>query len=383
MKIVHVCLVGVYTEGWSYQENLLSKYHVKMGHKVTLIANKLMYDYSGRKVESNDNDYINDFGVKIIRLPEKRYKPLRKFQRYPDLMNVLNIEKPNIIFVHGCQFLDADVIVKYKKLNRDIKVYVDNHADFSNSASGWISKNMLHRIVWRRMAQRLLPVTEKFYGVMPSRVEFLKHMYGLPSDKVELLVMGADDEKVEYALKPEVKNSIRTKYNISSTDFLILTGGKIDFAKRQTLLLMKAINDLNIPSVKLLVFGSVDDELKDEVGKLCSDSVQYIGWVDSKTTDQYFAASDLVVFPGRHSVFWEQVAGMGIPMVCKYWEGTTHVDVGGNVFFLYQDTVEEILEILQKIILNKEVYSKMKNVAQKKAKRFFSYSEIARRSLGE
>ena len=41
-------------------------------------------------------------------------------------------------------------------------------------------------------------------------------------------------------------------------------------------------------------------------------------------------------------MFWEQVAGMGIPMVCKYWEGTTHVDCGGNVKFLYRDSVEEI-----------------------------------------
>ena len=382
MKIVHVCLVGVYTEGWSYQENFLSKYHAKLGNRVTLISNMLMYDDAGKKVEAKETSYINDVNVKVIRLKEKKGKPLSKFQRYPDLYQKLVEEEPDIIFVHGCQFLDTDQIIKYKTVYPKTKIYVDNHADFSNSASGWISQNILHKIIWRRSAKRLLPVTEKFYGVMPSRVDFLEKIYSLPKEKIELLVMGADDEKVEAALDPAVKSRIRKQYGIADEDFLIITGGKIDLAKRQTLLLMKAVNNLSIPNVKLLVFGSVVDELKNEVSELCSAAVQYIGWVDSKITDQYFAAADLVVFPGRHSVFWEQVAGMGIPMVCKYWEGTTQVDVGGNVRFIQHDSVEEITDILQGIIQNEDVYAKMKSIAQSKGKETFSYREIAKRSIG-
>ena len=382
MKIVHVCLVGVYTEGWSYQENFLSKYHAKLGNRVTLISNMLMYDDAGKKVEAKETSYINDVNVKVIRLKEKKGKPRSKFQGYRDLYQELVEEEPDIIFVHGCQFLDTDQIIKYKTVYPKTKIYVDNHADFSNSASGWIYQNILHKIIWRRSAKRLLPVTEKFYGVMPSRVDFLEKIYSLPKEKIELLVMGADDEKVEAALDPAVKSRIRKQYGIADEDFLIITGGKIDLAKRQTLLLMKAVNNLSIPNVKLLVFGSVVDELKNEVSELCSAAVQYIGWVDSKITDQYFAAADLVVFPGRHSVFWEQVAGMGIPMVCKYWEGTTHVDVGGNVRFIQHDSVEEITDILQGIIQNEDVYAKMKSIAQSKGKETFSYREIAKRSIG-
>lgn len=382
MKIVHICLGGVYTEGWSYQENILSKYHAKLGNEVTLISNMLTYDDEGKKVEAKEIMYINDANVKVIRLKEKNGKPLSKFQRYPDLYQTLVGEKPNIIFVHGCQFLDTDQIIKYKALYPKVKIYVDNHADFSNSASGWMSQNILHKIIWKRSAKKLLPVTEKFYGVMPSRVDFLEKIYGLPKEKIELLVMGADDEKVEAALNPNVRNRIRKRFGIADEDFLIITGGKIDLAKRQTLLLMKAVNNLNVPNIKLLVFGSVVDELKNEVSGLCSPTVQYIGWVDSKTTDQYFAAAELVVFPGRHSVFWEQVAGMGIPMVCKYWEGTTHVDIGGNVRFIQHDSVEEITDILRDIIQNEGVYAKMKNIAQSKGKETFSYYEIAKRSIG-
>lgn len=41
-------------------------------------------------------------------------------------------------------------------------------------------------------------------------------------------IMGADDDAVEAAEKPEVKVEIRHKYGIALDDFLVITGGKID-----------------------------------------------------------------------------------------------------------------------------------------------------------
>nr|WP_288723119.1 glycosyltransferase family 4 protein [uncultured Sellimonas sp.] len=379
MKIVHICLTGVFTEGWTYQENLLSKYHSKIGHDVTLIASSLMYDNEGKICTTNKSGYRNKDGVYVIRLDEKKQQPSRRFRRFPKLEETLGGIEPDILFVHSCQFLDIDTVVKYKRKHKNVKIYVDNHADLSNSANGFVSYYVLHKIIWKKMAKKIEPYTEKFYGVMPSRVDFLKVMYGISDDKVELLVMGVDDEKVATALNPKSRNAIRSKYGIEKTDFLIVTGGKIDAAKMQTLLLMEAVNRIN--GIKLIVFGSVADDLAEKVKQLCSDRVQYIGWVDSSMTDKYFAAADLVVFPGRHSVFWEQVAGLGIPMLVKDWLGTHHVDVGGNVKFLENDSVEEIKEAINNIVL-KDNYKAMFDAA-KRNRKYFMYSEIARRSIKE
>lgn len=379
MKIVHICLTGVFTEGWTYQENLLSKYHSKLGHDVTLIASTLMYDNEGKICTTNKSGYRNKDGVYVIRLDEKKQNPNSRLRRFPKLEETLENIEPDILFIHSCQFLDIDTVVKYKKKHRNIKIYVDNHADLSNSANGFISYYVLHKIIWRRMAKKIEPYTEKFYGVMPSRVDFLKKMYGISDDKVELLVMGADDEKVVAALNPKVRNAVRNKYGIGESEFLIVTGGKIDAAKMQTLLLMEAVN--RIDGIKLIVFGSVADELIENVEQLCSDRVQYIGWVDSSMTDRYFAAADLVVFPGRHSVFWEQVVGLGIPMLVKDWPGTHHVDMGGNVRFLENDSVEEIEEAINSIMW-KDNYKAMFDAAKRNCK-YFMYSEIARRSINE
>lgn len=215
-------------------------------------------------------------------------------------------------------------------------------------------------------------------------MDFLIDLYGLPQEKVELLEMGADDEKAEAALDKQKIKNLRKQYGISDKDFLIVTGGKIDLAKQQTLLLMEAVKKLDKTySAKLIVFGSVVDELKEKVEKFSDgDTVQYIGWVKSDDSYQYFAAADLVVFPGRHSVFWEQVVGIGKPLIVKYWDGTTHVQVNGNAAFLREDSVIEIENTLKKLLDdNKTIYRQMLSSAQGEAKKRFSYKEIAMRSI--
>lgn len=379
MKILHLCLACFYIDHYSYQENLLPKYHKKMGYEVKIVASLMSFDANGdRCYLSGSSEYINEDGIPVKRLSYKTPEKIGKlFRTYNGTYEAIEEFAPDIIFIHGVQFADISKVVKYVKKNPETKVFVDNHSDFSNSANNWISKNIQHKIIWKHYAQMINPFTERFYGVLPARVDFLINMYGLPKEKVELLVMGVDDEMLKDIDFQSARANIRKKYNIAEDDFLLINGGKIDKWKPQTLLLMDAVNQMDNPKVKLIVFGSVTEELKDEVLKRCSDKVQYIGWVVAKDSYQYFAASDLVVFPGRHSVFWEQVAGQGIPMVVKYWEGTTHVDRCGNVKFLNDDTEKEIALAIHEVMDNYEDY---KNAAEE-AKKQFLYSSIARKAI--
>jgi homotetrameric cytidine deaminase len=193
------------------------------------------------------------------------------------------------------------------------------------------------------------------------------------------VVGGKDGRVTSYFVPCGVCRQVMSEF--CDDDFLVMTGGKIDMAKQQTVLLMQAVNRLSSPKVKLLVFGSVVPELKDKVLANCSDRVQYIGWIASEQTYAYFSAADLAVFPGRHSVLWEQVAGLGIPMACKYWDGTTHVNVGGNAVFMHEDSADEMLRILSDLTENPEKYRKMKAAAQENGMNVFSYDAIAKRSI--
>lgn len=384
MKITHICLCGPVTDNWSYQDNLLPKFHKRLGYDVSVIASKYVWSQKGEIIRDERYEYFNEYDIKTIRIESRFGTNINsKFKMYRGLYENIKNESPNILFIHGIQFIDILSIVKYIKENPEVEVYVDNHADFSNSASNWISKNILHRFVWRSMGKSIEPYVKKFYGVLPARVDFLIDMYKIPKEKTGLLVMGADDDKVKEAYEGSYKSKIREKYQIKDTDFLIITGGKIDTAKKQTLLLMDAVNQIGNENIKLIVFGSVSSELEEQVKKL-SDSkfVRFIGWVDPNDSYKYFSSADLVVFPGRHSVFWEQVVGLGIPIIAKYWEGTTHIDIGGNCLFLFNDTVDDIKKAVTETIKNKELYSNMREVAITKGMEVFSYEKIAKCSIG-
>ncbi len=385
MKVVHICLASFFPDNYSYQENMMPKFHKQQGLDVEVIASLKTFDSNGvTTYYKAARQYINENNILVTRIdykkPTKIYKVLR---RYIGTLKALERSKPDYLFIHGFQFLDIDQVIKYIRKNPNVIVYVDSHADYSNSATNWLSKNILNGFIWAQCAKKIYPYARKIYGVLPARVDFLHEVYKLPKEKCELLVMGADDDMVKDAADPIKMCQLRKKHGIRENDFLIVTGGKIDKFKKQILLLMDAVISMNNSSIKLIVFGSVTPDLKDEVIQRTEGKrVQFIGWVDSKESYYYFSIADLVVFPGRHSVFWEQVVAQGKPMVCKKWEGTTHIDLGGNVIFLNNDSSEEIKEILERLYNTPQELKDMRKVATEKGMKVFSYKDISMRGIG-
>lgn len=384
MRVLHCCLAAFYIDDYSYQENILPREHQKQGHDVKIIASTETFIDNNSLGYTEPRSYFTLDGIPITRLPYSEVLPhfiMKKLRIYKGINDVLSDFKPEIIFLHDCQFVDIKWFVKYAKRNPSVRIFVDSHTDFRNSARNWISKNILHKIIYKRCAKMIEPYTTRFYGVLPARVDFLIDVYKLSKEKVELLVMGAEDEKVEAAKNQTLRTSLRDKYSVKENDFLIMTGGKIDQNKPQTLLLMEAVKKINRENVKLIVFGSVMPEYKNKFSRLLGDWVQYVGWIDSRETYSYLNAADLVVFPGLHSVLWEQTVGLGKPCVFKHMEGFTHIDLGGNCKYLYEDSVEEIIKVLTSIIDNNEVFEKMDSTARTRGMEVFSYGKIAQKSI--
>lgn len=380
MKIVHICLCGAMTDGFNYQENVITKYHKKMGYDVTIIASQWIWDSAGKLQKLEKTDYINENGVKVIRLPIRHGDVNNRLKIYPDLYGTVEIEQPDILFIHDCQFLDIRKMAVYARKHPNVKVYIDNHVDYSNGAHGWISKNLLHKGLWRLCVKKIEPYVIKFYGVLPARVNFLKEMYGLPANKCELLVMGADDELVEKV--KSTRDSIRNRYGIKEGDFLIVTGGKINQFRPETLELMSAVSGSNYKEIKMLIFGSVDDSLKPQFDRLCEDDrIQFVGWQDVKSTYCIMNAADLIVFPGLHSVMWEQAVALGIPCVFRDIDGFHHVDLGGNAVFLKDVTEDSLKNIIENLYLSQDEYMRMRDIANKKGMQYFSYENISKRSI--
>ena len=380
MKILHLMLGCFYIDNYSYQENYLPKYHKMQGNDVEIVASLVSFDENGKPILlPKAGKYVNEYGIPVTRIKYKKGRFSRRLRYYIGLKEELERIVPDLIFIHGVQFMDIGIVAKYCKAHKNVMVYADNHSDFSNSAKNWVSKYILHRIFWKGCAHKINPYVKKFYGVLPARVDFLKNVYKLPENKIELLIMGADDESVERALKPEISERLRDKYGIVKDDFVIMTGGKIDNNKPQTLILMEAVNQLSDNNIKLLVFGTVTQELKGKFEDLLSEKVKYIGWKKSEDIYNEYAVADLVAFPGLHSVLWEQAVGMGKPCVFRKIDGFNHVDLNGNCIYFEEDTAEDYGRVIKSAMRDIE---QLKKVAQNKGLNMFSYNKIAERSIG-
>lgn len=385
MRVLHCCLAAFYIDNYGYQENILPRMHKIQGHEVMILASTETYLDKVHLGYVEAKEYINEDGIPVHRIPYKGFYPHKvktKLRIYKGVYEELERFKPDFIFLHDVQFLSIKEVAKYVKANPDVKVNADCHADYRNSARSFLSKFVLHGLLYKKCVKQIMPYVGHFYGTLPARVDFLKEAYGTPPERTELLVMGADDQYVQEAKKTHQRELIRNKYNISEDDILVVAGGKFNSWKKWILDVMDAISELSkTNSIKLLVFGSVmeTDGFKQEFDKRCDGkSIQYVGWIKGTESYNYFEASDLVIFAGLHSVLWEQAVGQGKPCIFSYLEGFTHIDLGGNCRFIKSSDMKEIESAIRDCIND---YPTMLNIAQEKGLKAFSYSEIARRAL--
>ena len=106
MNIVHVCLAQLFIDGFGYQENLLTRSHVQMGHKVTVLTSSHMFNNLYEATERKEKNYVNTDGVHVIVLNRShRFGYYSKFQDYEGIKERLNELKPDVVFVHGLSLI--------------------------------------------------------------------------------------------------------------------------------------------------------------------------------------------------------------------------------------------------------------------------------------
>lgn len=383
MKILHCCLSNFYIDNYGYQENVLPKMHKLQGHDVAILASTETFVDNSELGYIEPSSYLTREGIPITRIPYVKWLPhtiAKKIRMYTGITKHLNEFEPDIIFLHQGQFMGVRDIVSYVKTNPNVKVYVDNHADYINSASNWVSMNILHKIIYKRAIKLIEPYTQKFYGVLPIRVDFLKDVYGTPPAKTELLVLGIDDSNIDFKNRESIRADVRKDLGIGEHDFVIITGGKID-TRKNIHLLMQAIIELEDKNIKLIVFGKPTEEVESEFNNFAEhERIFNVGWITPERANDYFFASDLACFPGTHSVLWEQSVGLGLPAIFKRWDGIEHIDIGGNCIFLEDVSVEIIKKILLEVYRKDNLYQSMKESAKEGIK-IFSYYEIAKRAI--
>ena len=130
MKIIHICLAAAYVEGFGYQENILPQLHALSGNTVFVFTSEFTFDKHYQRMKRESMDYINQFGVHVTAFPKsKRYGFYSKFGDFDGVYNAIADVKPDIIFVHGGQFVALMDVIRYCKRHPNVRLYIDQHGD--------------------------------------------------------------------------------------------------------------------------------------------------------------------------------------------------------------------------------------------------------------
>ena len=380
MKILHLSLSCAFNDGFNYHENELPFAQFKLGNDVVIVARNLEFK-NGVPVKCSSGVSTLNNGIRLYRLKIINFF-INSFTRpkSKELMQILRKEKPDVIWVHGIMNNSLSIVCKYKKENIKTTIVADNHVDEGNYRINFLSKMVLW--VFKRRNQRIVNKVSIFYGVTPGRLAFMRKYLGVPIEKSKLSIMGANSETIDYRNKDNIRTKIRNEIGVLKTDFLYVTGGKIDYKKR-TLELMKAFSSIEDKNIKLIIFGSVDQTVKKDFDQLLkkSSNVIYLGWKNIKEYNELFLSSDCGIFLNSHSTLWENALACGIPCVFGLKNGLEHLFSNNLAYFLDNKDNHE-LALFLRTFPSSAKYLEMLTDSQLKRSNYL-YDVIAKKTIDD
>lgn len=384
MRIVHISLRGPYTDNWGYQENILPRIQKRQGHEVFLIAESRKFNFNGEIIQTSSGEYTQDDGVKVIRLNYRSNWPMKRLSKLftpYKLFDMLSEISPDLIMVHCLGTGMANVeIWKYVHKNKEKCTLVGDtheHEEIADPYPKQIKVRFI-KFIQKSMYKVLFSNYKTIFGTTPNRIEFAVKHYKTPVEKMKFLPLGYDPVLCNWDKRDMIKKEFRNKLSIADDDLLIIHGGKIENRRKtpETILAIKALNN---PKIKLIVFGVILDEMKEQVEKLINDNHAFVNYLGHLKPSEYynaFLSSDIALFPGGHSVLWHEAIGCGLPLIVGAARNLDYLDRGGNVKIIQDVTINGISHALQDIIYNKR-YLDMAKIAANSGRDFFSYERIA------
>lgn len=378
MKILHCCLSNFYIDNYNYQENALPRQNKIDGHEVMILASTEVMVDNSQLGYTKPAEYINEDGIKVVRIPYRSFlfKPLtKKIRAYKNTMRYIEEFNPDIILFHGASSYELVNVSKYKEKNPNIKLYVDNHADFNNSAKNFISKRLLHLAFYRRLIQKSLGYIDKILCISHESFEFMKDLYDIPINKLEFYPLGgAIPEDEEYRNR---RGNKRTELKLDDSDILFVHSGKMGKRKR-TVELLKAFKNIEKNNHKLLLLGSIPEETKLEISRLIEEDerVKFLGWKNSEELYDYLCAADMYLQPGSQSVTMQHAICCRCPVML--YPHKSHMPyLNGNGY--YVETVADMVEVFKRIEVNPKILKNMEYMSKKVADELLDYKKLAAR----
>jgi len=377
VKIAHVCLAGAYTEGMSYQDNMLVDINRRDRHEVLVVSDCMKFQ-DNRLVETPPEDYITANGARLVRLAFDWTGPrylTNKIKRCSRLMPLLEEFRPDVILYHGVIGWELLTLGKYKEKYPETRIYVDSHEDRYNSGTNWVSLTFQYRILTRWLVWRVLHQIDKIFCISLEVRDFMKDVLDLPDEILEYYPLGGivvpDEER------QRIRREQRKLLKVADTCILFFHSGKLD-RKKRTLEILNAFRLVKTGNARLLVAGSIEDNARNllEPAIAADDRVIFLGWKGREDLSALMCAADVYVQPGGQSVSLQHAICSGLPVLVFPYPSHEPF-LRGNGFFVR--TEADIAERMTEIVDAPENLPAMRAASYEVAYDLLDYRKLAAR----
>jgi len=380
MKIAHICLSCFYIDDRAYQENELVEEHKRQGHDVLVMASTHVLDSNGRGMIVSPGSYTNSQGINVVRLAYHPLVPRNlavKLRIHKGFYQLLDDFSPDVILFHGMCGWELLTATSYRKNNPSIKLYVDTHTDFINSAKNFLSRWVLHTLFYKPIVHLCLPYIEKILCISTLTKKFAGDFYGIPKESLEFYPLGG--HPVQHDAYLSIRNSIRKELGLVDGQICFIQSGKQSVEKK-LIETLNAFSNNSDPRFRLFIAGSLLDDVRDTARDLIdADSrIVFLGWKKPEELKALLCAADVFLQPGSQSSTMQTSLCCFCVPVLDNIEG--HEIYTKNNGWLV--SCEKDLElVLEEISSGSADLSAKKNSSEKLAKEMLDYSVLAKRIL--
>jgi hypothetical protein len=379
MRIAHIC-PSSFTDGLTYQENLLVKQNRDDGHEVLVIASTESVDErtNTKLVQNVPGRSTTSIGIDLVRLPYRKGLPLvvaRKVRALQGLRHELEQFDPDVVLFHCGQSWEILTLRDFARAHQSSRCFVDFHSDPFWSGRSVFSRVFLHRIFYRWLIRRSLPSLQPPLCISIDVQNFVSEMYGLPRESLEFFPLGGFVyNDVTYK---KLRDQGRARLGVRADQLLLLQTGKFD-RRKKLVESLRAFQAADIKDAVFVIAGAIGPDIADEAALLIDSqpNVRNLGWVGSDALFELLCACDCYIQPGTQSATMQLALCARCPVLLD--DVPSHVPfIDGNGWLIRS---KESLEVLfRQIDRDRASLPKLSEQSLYIAQRLLDYKSLAAR----
>ncbi len=308
------------------------------------------------------------------------------------ILAVLSLfRKRDFDIIHGyvCAF-STDVITFHFCEKEGLCLEKANIIEVPHKSASQKLKALDHRI-YRRLAAFVEGLTfghnsPKALIVVSQSMkrEFIRH-YGDAAESIIVIPNGVDLKIFNPANRLLYRDRIRRRHGISRSDLVLMFAGG-DWERKGVRYIIEVLPLLSKRNVKLIIIGGGDEKFHGQLAELKQVRERIIFISHSSVLWEYYAASDVFVFPTIYEPFGlviVEAMASGLPVITSKIAGAADIIIDGVNGLLLRDPsdVNDLAAKIELLLSNAELRKTMGERARETAEKL-SWDQVTQKTLG-